>query len=195
MIVCTFDPVYCLQYALSLTKYWLYALVMLSIYAKLYSHLAVQKRESGCMHARNCVYLSKIENSSYYQEFVSHLMPVCWVFPKLSDYFSAERNAWKLNSYCGALLIFKESSFQLLVTKQLISTCTFPFQNLSSHYAVEYRVVQSCTCKEYSKNIQFMATSPFYNLTTYTTYKEHKILDCITSHNHKEDIYKSSSWW
>ena len=46
---------------------------MLSIYAKLSSHvLAIRERErereSGSKHARNCVYLSKIENSSYHQE-------------------------------------------------------------------------------------------------------------------------------
>ena len=29
-----------------------------------------------------------------------------------------------------------------------------------------YQVVQSSTCKEYSKNILFMATSPYYNPTT-----------------------------
>ena len=29
---------------------------------------------SGCKHARNCVYLSKIENSSYHQKLVSHRM-------------------------------------------------------------------------------------------------------------------------
>ena len=42
---------------------------MLSIYAKPSSHvLAIQERESGSKHARNYVYLSKIENSSYHQE-------------------------------------------------------------------------------------------------------------------------------
>ena len=47
---------------------------MLSINAKLSSHvLAV--RETGSKHARNCDYLSKMENSSYYQELVSHHMP------------------------------------------------------------------------------------------------------------------------
>ena len=57
------------------------------------------------------------------------------------------------------LLIFKESCSQLLITKQLISTCIFTFHNLSSCYVIGFQVVQSCTCKEYSKNIQFMATS------------------------------------
>ena len=67
--------------SISLTKYQLYASVMLSIYAKLSSHLlTVRKRESTCTHARNCVFTiySKIENSSYYQELVSHSIPMCW---------------------------------------------------------------------------------------------------------------------
>ena len=38
----------------------------------------------------------------------------------------------------------------------------FPFQNLSPHYVVGYQVVQSCNCKEYNKNMKFMATSPYY---------------------------------
>ena len=57
----------------------LYASVMVSIYAKLSSHLAVRKRERGCTHARNCVYLSKMKNSSYCQELVSHPMSLNWV--------------------------------------------------------------------------------------------------------------------
>ena len=42
--------------------------VMLSIYAKLSSHVLVTDRESGYKHARNWVYISKIENSSYHHE-------------------------------------------------------------------------------------------------------------------------------
>ena len=64
--------------SISLTKYWL-CISYAFIYAKQSScQLAVWKRESGGTHARNCVNLSKIENSSYYQEHVSHPMPVCW---------------------------------------------------------------------------------------------------------------------
>ena len=37
------------------------------IYAKLSSHVcAIRERESGSKYARNCVYLSKIENRSYH---------------------------------------------------------------------------------------------------------------------------------
>ena len=75
---CTFNTVYCFQFAL----YHQYVSVMLSIYAKLSSEvLAIQERErerereGGITHERNCVYLSKIENSSYHQELVSHPMP------------------------------------------------------------------------------------------------------------------------
>ncbi len=60
----------------------LVASVMLSLCAKLSSlcsrYLRERERENGLTYARNCVYLSKIENSSYYQELVSHQMPVCW---------------------------------------------------------------------------------------------------------------------
>ena len=38
-----------------------------------------------------------------------------------------------------ALLIFMESSFQVLLTKLLTSTCTFTFQNLPAHYVVGIR--------------------------------------------------------
>ncbi len=37
-------------------------------YPAIYS---LSERESGCTHARNCVDLSKIENSFYYQELVT----------------------------------------------------------------------------------------------------------------------------
>ena len=89
----------------------------------------------------------------------------------------------------------QEKQFPITLTKQLISPCTFPFQNLLSHYVVRYQVVQSCTCKEYSKNIQFLVTFPYYNSTTYTSCGSlrniYMILNCITSYNHNEDIYRS----
>ena len=36
---------------------------------------SLSEKESGCTHTGNCVYLSKIENSSYHQELVSHPIP------------------------------------------------------------------------------------------------------------------------
>ena len=53
------------------------------------------------------------------------------------------------------------------------------FYTFVIHYVVGYQVVQSCTCKEGSENIQFLATFPYYNPTTY-------FLDCITSYNLKK---------
>ena len=62
MIVRTFNTVFSLLYIISYISY-------ASIYAKLSSHVfAIQERERGSKHARNCVYLCKIENSSFYQE-------------------------------------------------------------------------------------------------------------------------------
>ena len=58
-----FDTVYCFQYTV-----YLYMLHYPVIYS-------LAERESGNKCARNCVYLSKIENSSYHQELVSHPMP------------------------------------------------------------------------------------------------------------------------
>ena len=50
------------------------------------SHLlAVQERESNSKHAWNWVYISKIENSSYHQELVSH--PISENFDELSNLF------------------------------------------------------------------------------------------------------------
>ena len=58
-----------------------------------------------------------------------------------------------------------------------------------------YQVVQSCTCKEYSKNIKFIATSPYYNNpTTYTSCESLRniILDCITSYNQRRYLQITS---
>ena len=53
----------------------LVASVLLSIYAKLSSHVLAFERASSSKHARNCVYLSKIENSSSLSELVTHSKP------------------------------------------------------------------------------------------------------------------------
>ena len=52
---------------------------MLSLYAKLSSLLlAAQKRASGCTHAKTVCSLARLEIvPMYYQELVSHPMPVC----------------------------------------------------------------------------------------------------------------------
>ena len=58
--------------SISLTKFdYMHQLCFLYMlnYPAVYS---LSERQSGFTHARNCVYLSKIENSSYYQELVSH---------------------------------------------------------------------------------------------------------------------------
>ena len=68
--------------------------------------------------------------------------------------------------------------------QQLISTCTFPVLNLSFHYDVVYQIVQSCICKEYSKNMQFMATSPYYNPTTYTSSESLRNIQFTTVSRH-----------
>ena len=79
-------------------QYVLYKSVMLSIYAKLFIRLlAVLKRER-CTHATNCVYLSKIENGSYYQEHVSHPMPVCWLIAYFSSNKTPSSFPWQLKS-------------------------------------------------------------------------------------------------
>ena len=80
------------------------------------------------------------------------------------------------------------NSFQVLLTKLRTSTCTFSFQNLSSHYVVGHQVVQPCTCKEYigvysSWVLPRITIPPLQQL---WISKERIILDCITSHNHKK---------
>ena len=71
--------------------------------------------------------------------------------------------------WCSSHL--KARQFPTTHNQKIISTSTFLFQNLSSHYVVGYQVVQTFPCKEYNKNIQVMATSPYYNPTptTYTS--------------------------
>ena len=71
----------------------------------------------------------------------------------------------------------------------LTSTCTFIFQNLSSHYAVGIRLL-SCTCKEYGQDIQFLSTSPYYNPTTYTRCKS---LRKFSTASHLTIIKKTST--
>ena len=98
----------------------------------------------------HCYYhLNKLLSASAWSS-LSHL--IISVMNCLMSLFSSSRNA--VSNYSQ---------------RQLISTCTFPFQNLSSHYVVRYQVGLSCTCKEYSKNIQFLATSPYHYSTTYTS--------------------------
>ena len=87
-----------------------------------------------------------------------------------------------------------KSSFQVFVTNAYFHMHIYISEFVIPLYR-RYQVVPSCTFKEYSKDMQFLATSPYYNTTTYNScesLKEH-ILDCITSHNRKEDIFKSSS--
>ena len=103
--------------------------------------------------------------------------------------------------WCSSHLQGKQ--FPITLNKQLSSTCTFPFKNLSSHCVIGYQFVQPCTCKEYSKNIQFMTTSPYYNPTTYTgceslrsTYfaaASHLTIVKKTSTNHITNLYCFSS--
>ena len=64
-----------------------------------------------------------------------------------------------------ALHIFMESSFQVFLKLDFhmhisISEFVIPL-------CCRYKVVLSCSCKEYSIAMQFLATSPYYNPTTY----------------------------
>ena len=66
-----------------------------------------------------------------------------------------------------ALHIFMESSFQVFLKLDFhmyitISEFVIPL-------CCRYKVVLSCSCKEYSVAMQFLATSPYYNQTTYTS--------------------------
>ena len=102
-------------------------------------------------------------NSCYYHLVLSLeqvIVSLCMVFPLLSDNFCSKICLVTL-VWCSSHLQGKQ--FQFFVAKQLISSCTFLFQNWSS------QDVQSYTCKECNKNIQFMATSSYYNPTTYTS--------------------------
>ena len=56
---------------------FMYQLLFLFMLNNVASHLLLSERESGYIHARNCVCLSKNENSSFYLELVSHRMPEC----------------------------------------------------------------------------------------------------------------------
>ena len=93
--------------------------------------------------------------------------------------------------WCSSYLQGKQ--LQVFITKLLISTCIFPFQNLSFYYVVWYQVIQSCTCKYYVKTCNSWKHhhSKILPFTPIVTLKEHIIVDYITSHNPKEDICKS----
>ena len=81
---------------------------MLSIYTKLSSHLlTLRERESCSKHLWNWFYFSKVENSSYHQELVSHPMPVCWWIEKFSQHNTPGTFPWQLLTtqvLCGAKL-------------------------------------------------------------------------------------------
>ena len=81
-------------------------------------------------------------------------------------------------------ILNKSTYFHILIS---ISEFIFPL-------CCMYQVL-SCTCKEYCKDMHFLATSPYYNPTTYTSCESLRNIyiyfDCITSNSHKEDIYKS----
>ena len=82
---------------------------------------------------------------------------------KLLVSFCISGSFCRKNCLMTSLLIWGSSrlegkQFPILHNKTTITTCTTQFQNLSSHCVGGYQVVQSCTCKECSKNIQFLAT-------------------------------------
>ena len=138
-----------------------------------------------------------------------------------SQIISVENTArW---SHCGALLIFKERSFQVHLKNE--TTYFHMYISVSEfviplcHYVVGYKLLNLAPVKK-CKILQFMATSPYYNLTTCTSFesprnikfstvshltrnlqiksqismwipKKHVLHDSITSLNHKEEIHKS----
>ena len=65
--------------------------------------------------------------------------------------------------------------YSLLHGKQfpnILKTTYFHMHTYISEFVIplccRYQVVLSCTCKEYSNDMQFLATSLYYNPTTYT---------------------------
>ena len=65
MIICTIDSLLFSVCCVSLAQLLTICIVVLSIYAKLSSHLlAIGEREIVAVNERNCVYFSKIEYSS-----------------------------------------------------------------------------------------------------------------------------------
>ena len=79
----------------------------------------------------------------------------------------------------------------LRISTSIRAGITWPLHLITK--CCRYQVVLSWTGKEYSKDMQFLATSQYYNPNTYTSCESLKnIYDCITSHNHEEDFYKSS---
>ena len=138
--------------SISLTK-GLYASTMLSTYANLSSHLlVVRKRESGCTHARNCVYLSKIEivptitNLYHIQcQCVDKLSSLVWI--KTPSSFS-----WQLltkQAACGCMFLY------FGIQSVAIFLLLFYFVCLFSSWRI-YHV-----CGEFSKTtISFFMSSP-----------------------------------
>ena len=107
--------------------------------------------------------------------------------PQFSDNF-AETTAQLPHSLSGAHIIFKESSFLLIITTYFhnhISVSEFFYP-----ITVRYQFVQSYICKEYAKKtLTILGTFPILqsnHLYQLWISKEHIILDCITSHNHKK---------
>ena len=115
----------------------------------------------------------------------------CMFFPYFSDNFS--RKCCLMSSLLMWCSYYHEGKqFFILLTKLRMSTCTFLFQNYLSHYVVGRRFFYLAPIV---KNMQFLTTSPYYNPATYNSCEllRNIYTDCITSHNHKEDIHKTPS--
>ena len=88
------------------------------------------------------------------------------VFSLLSDNF--RRNCLLTSPLMWCSLHLQGKQFQITRNKTTYFHMYISISEFIIPLCCRYQVVQSWTCREYSKNIQFMATSLYYNPTTYT---------------------------
>ena len=86
---------------------------------------------------------------------------------QLLDNFCRKHCLKSSNLCCSSHLHGKQ--FQRFLIRLLTSTCTFMFQNLSSHFVVGIRLIYHAPVRNTVKDTLFLATSPYYNPTTYTS--------------------------
>ena len=97
--------------------------------------------------------INRVKSANYH--FNKFLSATAWSSLLVSDHF-CRKHCQMTSLFVRYTSIFQGKLPSQVLLKFISSTCTFPFPNLSLHYATGHQVVQPCTNKEYSyKYIQF----------------------------------------
>ena len=119
------------------------------------------------------------------------IVSFCLVFPYFSDNFCRKHCLLTLLLMCCSSHLHGKQ-FPSILNK----TTYFHMHIYISEFVIPLccgdQVVLSCTCKEYSKDMQFLATSPYHNPTTYTSCESLRNIKFSTA-SHLTIIKKTST--